>query len=62
MIPKSGNRFSEKIMLKLEIDEGSDPTQLDQTRGARQSLRSFMLTTSRSAIYAAVGETLREAS
>jgi len=31
MIPKSGNRFSDKIMLKQEIIEESDPTKLDQT-------------------------------
>jgi hypothetical protein len=31
MIPKSGNRFSDKIMLTQEIIDGSDSTQLDQT-------------------------------
>jgi hypothetical protein len=31
MIRKSGNRFSEKIMLKQENKAGSDLTQLNQT-------------------------------
>jgi hypothetical protein len=33
MIPKSGNRFSEKIMLKQKINDESDSTQLKQTLG-----------------------------
>src|SRR6187200_1176998 len=31
MIPKSGYRFSEKIMLKQKISNESDPAKLDQT-------------------------------
>jgi hypothetical protein len=31
MIPKSGNRFSEKIMLKQKISDESGSTQLKQT-------------------------------
>jgi len=31
MIPKSGDRFSDKIMLKQKTCGGPDPTQLDQT-------------------------------
>jgi hypothetical protein len=31
MIPKSGNRFSEKIMLNKKISGESDSTQLNQT-------------------------------
>jgi hypothetical protein len=31
MIPKSGNRFSDKIMLKQRDNDESDSTQLDQT-------------------------------
>ena len=31
MIPKSGNRFSDEIMLKQKINDESDSTQLNQT-------------------------------
>jgi hypothetical protein len=33
MMPKSGNRLSEKIMLNKKINDESDPTQLKQTLG-----------------------------
>jgi hypothetical protein len=32
MIPKSGNRFSEKVMPKQKINGGADSTQLNQAR------------------------------
>ena len=31
MIPKSGNRFSDNIMLKQKINDESDSMQLNQT-------------------------------
>src|SRR5665811_1288280 len=35
MIPKSGNRFSDKIMCKQNVMDGTDSDRMDQSPGAR---------------------------
>src|SRR5260370_10802291 len=46
MIRKSGNRFSEKIMLKQKITLESDSTQLNETLGSRMRRRIEFLSRS----------------
>jgi hypothetical protein len=48
MIPKSGNRFSDQIVLNQKIGDESDSTQSNQSQAAAQSI--FMVWSEKSTV------------